>query len=78
AGWKRDSTVKLHLSERSRNIVFSTTAALRYALGVGDSTTIQFDYSHAAVDGLVDRIDDRRVSVLFHEISLYLGTALEF
>jgi hypothetical protein len=78
AGWKRDSTVKLHIAERSRSIVFSTTAALRYALGVGDSTTIRFDYSHAAANGLVDRIDDGRVSVLFHEISLYLGTALEF
>jgi hypothetical protein len=78
AGWKRDSTVKLHGTERSRNIVFSTTAALRYALGVGESTTIRFDYSHAAADGLVDRVDDQRVNVLFHEISLYLGTALEF
>ena len=78
AGWRRQSIVKLHDSEHARTLVFATTAALRYALGVGESTTIRFDYSHAAADGLVGRVDDGRVDVLFHEISFYLGSSLEF
>jgi hypothetical protein len=77
-GWRRLSTVKLHATERTSTLVFSTTVALRYALGIGDSTTLRFDYTNTGATGLVERIDNERVGVLFHEVSLYLGTSLEF
>ena len=59
-------------------MLFSTTVAVRYALGFGESTTIRFDYADTAATGRVARIDDARVDVIYHELSLYLGTSLEF
>ncbi|MCA9671209.1 MAG: hypothetical protein KC503_36675 [Myxococcales bacterium] len=77
-GWKRKSRVKLRAGERATTLLFSTTVAVRYALGFGESTTIRFDYADTAATGRVARIDDARVDVIYHELSLYLGTSLEF
>jgi hypothetical protein len=77
-GWKHLNSVHLQTGEDASTLNFSTTIALRYAFGVGESTRIRFDFRHAADDGLVDRIADERVDVLYHELSLYLGTGLEF
>ncbi len=77
AGWKRLSTVQLR-GERASTLRFSTTIAVRYALGVGQATRIRFDFSQTATTGLVDRVDDERVDVRDQELSIYIGSGLEF
>ena len=77
-GWKHLNSVRLQSGEDASTLNFSTTIALRYAFGLGESTRIRFDFRHAAADGGVERIADERVNVVYHELSLYLGTGLEF
>jgi hypothetical protein len=77
-GWKQRHSVRLHAREAAGSLLFSTTVAVRYALGVGQSTRIRFDFREAPTTGLVGRVADEQVSVVYHEASVYLGTGLEF
>ncbi len=77
-GWKQKNRVRLRDGEDASSLLFSTTIALRYALGLGDGARIRFDFRDAPNTGLVERIDDERVDVVHHELSLYLGTGFEF
>ena len=49
--------------------------ALRYALGIGDAGGLLFD---PATQGNISRATAKSVGVRFHELSVYLGTALFF
>ncbi len=77
-GWKRHNEIKLRAGEDASTLRFSTTIALRYAMGRGESTRIRFDFRNSPTDGSVARVDDERVDVTYHEASLYLGTGFEF
>ncbi len=77
AGWKRLSTVRL-AGEHADTLRFSTTIAVRYAVGLGEATRIRFDFSQTAATGLVGRVDDERVNVRDQELSIYIGSGLEF
>ncbi len=76
-GWKRLNTLHLR-GEAASSLTFSTTIALRYALGFGQSTRIRFDFRDAPTNGTVARVDGELVDILYHELSLYLGTGFEF
>jgi hypothetical protein len=52
-------------------LVFSTTVALRYALGIGQVGALHYD----AIDG---EFEIPTADVIFHEISLHIGAGLEF
>jgi hypothetical protein len=78
AGWKRLNTVRLGEGERAFSLAFSTTLAVRYAVGVGESTRIRFDFREAATKGTVARVDSEIENVVYHDLSLYLGTGFEF
>jgi hypothetical protein len=78
AGWKRHNSVRLQSGESASSLLFSTTIALRYAMGLGQSTRIRFDFRDTPNTGLAVRVADERVDVVYHELSLYLGTGLEF
>jgi hypothetical protein len=77
AGWKRTNSVELK-SGHASTLVFSTTIAVRYALGMGESTRIRFDFSDAPATGQVGRVADELVNVVYHDASLYVGTGLDF
>jgi hypothetical protein len=77
-GWKRTQSVRLHVGEAASSLRFSTVIAARYALGVGESTRIRFGFAQTPTTGLVDRVDDERVDVRYHELSVYVGSGLEF
>ena len=64
--------------EDGSTLRFSTTIALRYALGIGQSTRIEFDFRDAPETGLVGRVDGELVDVRYHELSLYVGSGLDF
>jgi hypothetical protein len=78
AGWKQKNLIKVRAKERASSLQFSTTVAVRYALGTGQATRIRFDYRDTPTTGIVGRVDDERERVVYHEISLYLGTGFEF
>lgn len=78
AGWRRLNTVRLRAGEPSSTLRFSTTIAVRYALGVGESTTIRFDFRETPTTGDVGRADTERVDVTYHELSIYIGSGFEF
>src|SRR5262249_32652788 len=78
AGWKQRNVRRLESGEHAGSLQFSTTIAVRYALGTGESTRIRFDFRDTASSGQVGRIADERVDVTYHELSLYLGTGFEF
>ena len=78
AGWKRHDTLRLRPGESASTLLFSTTIAIRYAAGIGESTRIRFDFRDTADTGLVGRVADERVGVVYHELSLYVGSGLEF
>jgi hypothetical protein len=78
AGWKRRNTVHLHSSEAAATLLFSTTIAIRYAVGTGESTRIRFDFRDTPTTGQVGRVADERVSVIYQELSLYIGSGFEF
>jgi hypothetical protein len=78
AGWKQHNMVRLRAGEEASSLLFSTTLALRYAIGFGESTRIRFDFREAPASGAVGRVADERVDVVYHELSLYLGTGFEF
>lgn len=78
AGWKRHNTVKLRAGESASTLLFSTTIAIRYAVGLGESTRIRFDFTDTADTGDVGRVADERSGVVYHELSVYVGTGLEF
>jgi hypothetical protein len=78
AGWKRHNSVRLQTGEAASTLRFSTTLAVRYALGFGDATRIRFDFTNTPATGLVGRVADERESVVFHELSLYVGSGFEF
>lgn len=50
--------------------MFSTTVALRYALGIGEIGSLPFDP--------LDIPQDRPAEVTIHELSLHVGSALDF
>ncbi len=77
-GWKQKNLVRLHDGEQASTLSFTTTIAVRYALGLGQSTRIRFDFRDTPDTGVVGRVDDERVGVVYHELSLYLGTGFEF
>ena len=77
-GWKRINIVRLRDGEKASSLRFSTTIAIRYALGVGESTRIRFDFRDTPATGLVGRVDGERVDVRYQELSLYVGSGLEF
>jgi hypothetical protein len=77
-GWKRDNTVRLHAREPASTLVFSTTIAVRYALGLGQSTRIRFDFTQTPTDGSVGRFADERVDVTYHELAVYVASGLAF
>jgi hypothetical protein len=77
-GWKRINRVRLRAEEKTSSITFSTTIALRYALGVGEATRIRFDFRNTPGSGTIGRVDSEIVDVLFHDFSVYLGTGFEF
>ncbi len=56
-------------------VVFRTALALRYALGIGDAGGLLVD---PATQGNISRATAKSVGVRFHELSVYLGTALFF
>jgi hypothetical protein len=70
--------VRLSAGESAATLQFSTTISVRYALGVGEASRIRFDFRDTPDTGRVDRIDDERVDVRYHELSVYIGTGLEF
>jgi hypothetical protein len=78
AGWKRRNTVHLRSGESAATLLFSTTIAIRYAVGVGESTRIRFDFRDTPMTGEVGRVADERVGVSFQELSIYLGSGFEF
>jgi hypothetical protein len=77
-GWRRLNTVRLHPGEPSSSLTFSTTIAVRYALGLGQSTRIRFDFRDTPSTGDVARVDDELVNVVYHDLSVYLGSGFEF
>jgi hypothetical protein len=78
AGWKQHHSLKLRKGEEASSLLFSTTVAVRYALGLGESTRIRFDFRDTPNSGLVGRVADEKVDVVYHEASVYLGTGFEF
>lgn len=67
--------MQLRSGQTASTLRFSTTIAVRYALGVGESTRIRFDFANTP---LVGGTPDERVDVRDHELSLYIGSGLEF
>jgi len=76
-GWKHHSSVRLS-GESVATLQFSTTIAVRYAVGLGESTRIRFDFADTPSTGQVGRIATERVDVTYHEVSLYIGSGFEF
>jgi len=77
-GWRRLNTVRLRTGEPASTLRFSTTVAVRYALGTGESTRIRFDFRDTPMTGMVGRADAERGDVTYHELSLYVGSGFEF
>lgn len=77
-GWKQKNLLKLRSGQKASTLSFTTTIAVRYALGIGESTRIRFDFTNAPANGTVGRVANERVDVLYHEFSVYLGTGFEF
>ena len=78
AGWKQHHVLKVSSEEHRDSLLFSTTVAVRYAVGLGEATRIRFDFRDTPQSGVVGRVADERESVVYHEFSLYLGTGFEF
>jgi hypothetical protein len=77
-GWRRLNTVRLRPGQHAPTLRFSTTVAVRYALGTGESTRIRFDFRDTPTTGMVGRADAELVDVTYHELSLYVGSGFEF
>jgi hypothetical protein len=56
------------------DLTLSTTASLRYALGVGQAGGLRFEPS--APQGQI--LTDRPVDVVFHELGFHLGSTISF
>ena len=74
-GGRYDTVVRLAEGQGPSNLVFSFTAGLRYALGVGKFTQFTFDLRPDAPN--LFRTDTSS-DVYFHDISAYLGSELLF
>lgn len=72
AGFEFKTPHELGEDESAPNLVFSTTAALRYALGIGEVGGLLFDPARGTERNTVP------VDTTVHEISLHIGSALYF
>jgi hypothetical protein len=74
-GAEFNTPVPRTVGENKTPIVFSTSLAFRYALGIGDVGGLTFD---ATTGQNISSAQVRRVGVTFNEIALYIGTGLFF
>lgn len=72
AGFEYRTPHELGEDESAPNLVFSTTAALRYAVGIGEVGGLLFDPNRGT------QRDTVPVGTTVHEIGLHLGSALYF
>ncbi|HEY8430787.1 MAG TPA: hypothetical protein VIL20_20550, partial [Sandaracinaceae bacterium] len=72
AGLELRTSHALGAAERGRSIVFSTTFALRYAVGVGEVGGLRFDPTRGT------QRDTVPIGTTIHEASLHIGSALYF
>ncbi len=77
AGFEWRSKYSIHEGESSRPLTFSTTVALRYALGVGDLESLVFAPRAATLDEF-RTIRPATERVYFHALTLQLGSSLAF
>lgn len=73
SGVRFSSTLGLAAGEKADSLVFTTVVGLRYALGVGETLRAVADPSGVHTDPTMTRID-----LLFHELSLHVGSGLHF
>lgn len=74
-GLRHDTALSLASSERKGGLVFRTSIAVRYAVGVGSTGQLIADLRDP-VAPVIDR--SRTVDVTFHEFHLHLGSGLRF
>lgn len=60
------------------DLVFTTTVGLRYAVGVGEATRVRFDLVETGAAPQLRIRSNDPTSVAFHEVSLHIGTGLDF
>lgn len=71
--------VRLGRGERARTIVFTPTAAVRYALAIGRAGRMRFDLTNLdSGQGDVIITTGAPVSARVHDLALHLGTGVEF
>ncbi len=71
--------VRLGRDERARTIVFTPTAALRYALSIGHAGRMRFDLTDLdSAAGDVITTTGAPVAARVHDLALHLGTGVEF
>lgn len=71
-----DTRVVLGPEEDADDLVFSSTFGLRYAIGVGDGISARFDVVADDAEPFRSRSDP--VDVTFHELSLHVGSGVQF
>ncbi|NUO52529.1 MAG: hypothetical protein HOV80_27090 [Polyangiaceae bacterium] len=76
-GFEWRSRYSVNDGEETRPLVFSTTVALRYALGIGDLESLVFSPSAATLDEF-RRVRPASERVYFHALTVQLGSSLAF
>jgi len=73
SGVRVSTPLRLAPGEKAESLVFTTVIGLRYALGIGQTLRAVADPSGVHTDPTMTRID-----LLFHELSLHVGSGLHF
>ena len=68
-----ETPLSLANNDRASSLVFTSTFALRYAIGFGETLRAVADPAGVRTDPTHTRID-----LTFHEISLHIGSGLRF
>ncbi|MEZ4254072.1 MAG: hypothetical protein R3B99_38175, partial [Polyangiales bacterium] len=74
-GFRTETQVRLD-HERARTLIFRTTIALRYALGLGEAALLRYDQSSPALSFTPETGETR--DILFHEAYVFVGSSLLF
>ncbi len=73
AGFHTETPINVRESDGAETLVFTSTFGVRYALGVGTALRAELRPDGVVTDPLMAELD-----LLFHEISLHVGSGLRF
>lgn len=76
-GFEFRTPYKVSDKEGAKALVFSTTVGLRYALGIGEAGAIRFNPSATGLEG-DPYVEDLVERAIFHEVTLHIGSAVNF